>query len=102
VRYPFIGIEGLSVDPALAKKRNLSVNQGAFISEVRPGGPAAKAGVKTGDVIVRFGKDKIMSMDDLVAAVRTAGIDRTTTFHVIRQGNEEVLTIKTAARPASF
>ncbi|MDP1808830.1 MAG: trypsin-like peptidase domain-containing protein [Actinomycetota bacterium] len=102
VRYPFIGIEGLSVDPALVKKRNLNVNQGAFISQVMPGGPADKADAKIGDVIVRFGEEKIKSMDDLVAAVRIAGINRTTTLRVIRHGSEEVLTITTAPRPASF
>lgn len=101
-RYPFIGIEGLSVDAALAKKRNLNVNQGAYISAVRAGGPAARAGAKIGDVIIRFGTDKIMSMDDLVAAVRAAGINRLATIQVDRQGNDEVLTIKTAPRPGSF
>jgi len=102
VRYPYIGIEGLTVDAALAKKRDLRVNQGAVVMETVPGSPAEKAGVKAGDVIVRFGESKVMSMDDLVAAVRQVGIDRTAAIRVIRRGVEETLSITTAPRPDSF
>lgn len=102
VQYPFIGIEGQTVDPGLAKTRDLSVDQGAVVVKIFPGGPAEAAGIKVGDVIVGFGETKIGSMDDLVAAVRLLGVGKTISIRVSRQGAEEVLTIKTTEKPASF
>ncbi|SDG79910.1 putative serine protease PepD [Lentzea fradiae] len=48
-----------------------SVEQGARITEVTPGGAAEKAGLKAGDVITRFDDRRIDESDTLVAAVRS-------------------------------
>jgi S1-C subfamily serine protease len=41
------------VDPVLAEQHNLSIDCGALIVDVTANGPAAKAGLRPGDVIVR-------------------------------------------------
>ncbi len=102
VRYPFIGVEGQTVDQAIARKHRLKAPQGALVVEVQPESPAERAGLKVGDVITKFDDTKIISMDDLVAAVRSVGIDIVAKIQVNRDGNSQVLTIKTAKRPASF
>ncbi|NKE60899.1 PDZ domain-containing protein [Lentzea sp. PSKA42] len=48
-----------------------SVEEGAKISEITPGGAAEKAGLKAGDVITKFGDRRIDESDTLVAAVRS-------------------------------
>jgi putative serine protease PepD len=48
-----------------------SVEEGARITEITPGGAAEKAGLKAGDVITKFGDRRIDESDTLVAAVRS-------------------------------
>lgn len=102
VQYPFIGVEGQTVDQTIARKHNLEVSQGALVIEVRPQSPAERAGLKVGDVITKFDDIKIASMDDLVASVRNVGIGAVAKILVNRDGKSQLLTIKTAKRPASF
>lgn len=102
VKYAYIGIEGHTVDAVIARRRRLGVTQGALVEEVVPGGPAELAGVRTGDVVVGFGDANILTMDDLVAAVRRAGIGKTAKMRITREGAETVLTVKTDTRPESF
>jgi serine protease Do len=50
----FIGVSIQPLTAALAKQFSLKSDQGALIDEVTPNGPAAKAGLKNGDVILEF------------------------------------------------
>ena len=66
-----IGVE-VAVDPLskqVAKGLGLPDTNGALLSKVRPGGPAAKAGLEPGDVIVDFNGRPVKDSDALVAMV---------------------------------
>jgi S1-C subfamily serine protease len=54
-----LGIQVASVDPVVASQNNLPVDHGAYIASVNPGGPADKAGLKVGDIIVQVGNQVI-------------------------------------------
>jgi serine protease Do len=58
------------VTPAVAQQFNLSVNTGALVDSVQPGSPAVKAGIQSGDVIVKIGSKDITGVEDVFAAVR--------------------------------
>jgi S1-C subfamily serine protease len=58
-----VGVE--SVDPSLAAQNNLAVNQGALIVSVQPNGPAAKAGLQAGDVIVQVDNTPVVDTSSL-------------------------------------
>jgi S1-C subfamily serine protease len=64
VRYPYIGVTIGNVDEVPPELRErLGQNppaRGAVVSSVTPGGPAAKAGVKVGDVITRIGQQPVI------------------------------------------
>ncbi len=49
-----LGVSAVDVDAALAAQYKLSVDSGVFLANVTAGGPAARAGLKTGDVIVKM------------------------------------------------
>src|SRR5688572_19298382 len=51
----WLGVGVQPVTPDLADALELETEQGALVSQVDPTGPAAKAGIQRGDVIVRFG-----------------------------------------------
>lgn len=60
--------------------------QGALIAYVTPGGPADKAGLQPGDVIVAFDGQPIERSARLQWLASTAGVGRTATVRVLRQG----------------
>ena len=49
-----LGVSVTGVDPQVAAQNGLGVDHGALIAEITAGGPAAKAGLKIGDIIVQM------------------------------------------------
>jgi serine protease Do len=66
---PYLGVSTTTVGPGLAAQYNLPVDQGALVLQVSPGGPAQKAGIQEGDVIVAFQGATVATSDDLGAAI---------------------------------
>jgi len=66
----FLGVTSVTVTPDIAQRLGLSATSGALVQDVTPGSAADNAGLRSGDVIVKFGNDTISSSDDLGAAVR--------------------------------
>ena len=61
---------------------------GALISSVSSGSPAAKAGLKSGDVVTQVDNTPISSADDLAAAIRTHTPGDVVTIHYTRSGQQ--------------
>ncbi len=64
---------------------------GVRIGGVRPGSPADRAGVRAGDVIVRFAGVEVKTLDDLVFALRSRRAGDRVEVVVIRDGRERAL-----------
>jgi S1-C subfamily serine protease len=60
-----LGVRVTSVDPVLAEQHNLSLDRGALIVDVPANGPAAQAGLKSGDVIVRVENKEVKDVASL-------------------------------------
>src|SRR5207248_9793876 len=60
-----LGVRVTSVDPVLAEQNNLSIDHGALIVGVTSNGPAARAGLKPGDVIVRVDNKEVNAVASL-------------------------------------
>lgn len=60
---PYIGIEGRSLDDAVAKAHNLEA--GAYVTEVYSGAPAYEAGLRVADVITQINGESITGMSDI-------------------------------------
>lgn len=88
----WLGVVIGSVDKDLASAYGLDKAQGAIVSEVSPKGPADKAGVKVGDLIVRFNGQDVHSQADLPRIVGQIAPGTKVTFDVIRKGKRETLT----------
>ena len=72
--------------------------KGYAISGVAPGSPAAKGGMKGGDLIVALGQHKIGSLDDFDLALRKFRAGQSVPVTVVRDGKKKKLTI-TLAKP---
>ncbi len=70
VVWPWLGITMLTVTPAIQSEHGLVVDSGVLIVEVSGDSPADKAGLKEGDVIVRFGDVETRNAGQLRAAIR--------------------------------
>jgi serine protease Do len=71
---PWLGIVLRSVDEFVIQQYELSVEEGAFITEVSPGSPADEAGIEAGDVIVSLNDQEITNAQDLVEAIHSSEI----------------------------
>ncbi|MBK6693704.1 MAG: trypsin-like peptidase domain-containing protein [Myxococcales bacterium] len=60
-----IGVGFQPVDASLAKALGLDKPKGAIASDVEPGGPADRAGVRSGDIILSVGADAVNAAQDL-------------------------------------
>jgi serine protease Do len=61
----YLGLEPEDVTPSLAKQFGLNQAGGALVAEVEPDDPAAKAGIKQGDVILKVNGQVVGSANDL-------------------------------------
>ena len=96
----YIGVNIQSITPELAKSLNLQDKKGALIADVAADGPAAKAGLKRGDVIVAFNGQEVADSHALPALVAGAPVDQPATVDVIRNGGKLQLPVKVGQLPS--
>jgi photosystem II stability/assembly factor-like uncharacterized protein len=77
-----------------------SERRGAALEEVTPDGPADKAGLKSGDVIVRLGDQAVNSYQDLLAAIRGHKPDDKVKVRLLREKEEKEVEVTFGRRPA--
>jgi S1-C subfamily serine protease len=67
-------------------------------SDVKPGSPAAKAGLKGGDVLIQFGEKPIKNLYDFTDALRRSKIGDVVRVTVLRDGKELTVDVKLEQR----
>jgi serine protease Do len=82
------------ITPELKEKLNLKDEKGALVADVTKGGPAEKAGIERGDVIVSFDGKEIGEMRDLPFIVAATPVEKSVTVEVIRKGKIERFEVK--------
>ncbi|MDE2311349.1 MAG: DegQ family serine endoprotease, partial [Betaproteobacteria bacterium] len=93
VRRGRLGITVQSVGPELAKSFDLAKASGALITSVEKDGPADRAGLQIGDIILKFDGKDMASTDDLVRAVANAAPGSSAKLQVLRNGASREMTI---------
>ncbi|MBW1779776.1 MAG: DegQ family serine endoprotease [Deltaproteobacteria bacterium] len=89
----WLGVMIQKITPELKNKLDLKNLKGALVADVTSGGPAEKAGIHRGDVIVSFDRKKIDEMKDLPYIVASTPIGNTVPVAVIRKGHERVFEV---------
>jgi serine protease Do len=95
----YVGIYVDALPPDRAKKLGLDHAHGALVKSVIPGGPAARAGLRAGDVILSFGGREIESARELPWIASLAGIDREVPVEVWRNGKARTFQVQTKRMP---
>ncbi len=90
----WLGVMIQKITPELKEKLHLKTEHGALVADVTPGGPADKAGIKRGDVIVKYDGKPIREMNDLPYLVGTTPVGKVVEVEVIRKGQKKVFQVK--------
>ena len=93
VTWGWLGVAIQSVTPSIAKSLGLDPERtsGALVASVSPDSPAAKAGLKSGDVITAAGGHKIQTVHDLPRLVAASPVGSKLGLTILRNGNEQTL-----------
>lgn len=96
----YLGVNIQSITPELAKALKLGDRKGALVADVVPGGPADKGGIKRGDVITAYNGKVVEDSHHLPVLVAATPINQEVTVTILRQGEEQKLSMKVGQLPA--
>jgi serine protease Do len=90
----WLGVLIQKITPELKDKLDLKDEKGALVADVVSGGPAEKAGLKRGDVIVSFDGKEIEEMNQLPYVVASTPVGKMVTVELIRKGKKNALQVE--------
>ena len=95
----WIGVMVQPVTAEIADSLGLKDAKGALIDDVQQSGPAAKAGLKSGDLVLAVGDEEIKDARELARKIASVAPGKQLTMNVKRDGKEQTITVTTAAFP---
>jgi serine protease Do len=93
-RRGWLGVNIQSVSDEIAESLGLDKPHGALIASVHDGGPAQKAGIQPGDVVLTFDGKEVTDMRHLPRIVAETPIDKVAKVTVWRKRKEVILDVK--------
>ena len=106
----YLGIQMVTVDPSVKRQINqdaelgiqISEDKGVLITRVVDDSPAAKAGAKRGDVIIKFDNKEILTADQVTQLVEDRAVGDKIPMEVKRNGQSVALNVEAAQFPQKF
>ena len=92
----WLGVYIQRLTPEAAENLGLPGRQGALVSDVTSGGPAEKAGIRSGDVIVAFNGKEIRDEHELPQTVASTKPGKTVDVRLVREGKEMTIPVTIA------
>ena len=97
----WMGVAIQEITPALAKSFRIPDNRkGVLISDVNENGPSSAAGLKRGDVIIGYDDKDVQNVSQLRNLVARTLVGRDAKVKVLRDGKEQIVTVKVGERPS--
>lgn len=96
----WIGVSIQALDEDIARSLGLEEPRGALVATVVPDGPAARAGIQQGDVILTFNGERIEDSRDLTRRVGATPIGQNSRVEVLRNGQRRTLNLRLLERPS--
>jgi serine protease Do len=95
----YLGVSIQDIDENIAKGLQLRTAQGVLVGTVISGGPAAKAGMKTGDIVLEFNDRKMENSAELRNAIASFAPGTTVKLKILREGAQKVLSVRLEELP---
>jgi serine protease Do len=99
VKRAYLGVVIRAAEGTLAKVLNVHPGEGAIVDQVRPGSPAAKAGVQSQDVILDFNGQKVLGTKELQGIVERMDVGKTYNMTVLRDAKQMTIPVTVEAMP---
>jgi len=96
----WLGVQIQDVTRQLAESFGMDRPHGALVAKIVPGGPAEKAGLQIGDIIVEFNGQIVETSGELPPRVGVTPIDEPAKLKIIRQGEKQELSVKIGLLPS--
>ena len=98
-KWGFIGVQLAKLSRKLSRQLKAPMGRGALIASVLPGGPAAKAGLRRGDIVLRAGNLLIKNANHFLVQISRSGIGENVVLQVLRQGKKIEVPVLVGERP---
>ncbi len=95
----WLGVQIMSVTPAVAGRLNLKVEHGVLVRKIVRNGPADQAGARSGDVIVRYNDTPIKKVSALRNRVAATQVGTMAELEIVRDGRKRTLSIRIGELP---
>ncbi|MBI77586.1 MAG: serine protease [Rhodospirillaceae bacterium] len=96
---PWLGATGQNLTPDLMKSLNLKNPWGVLVNKIYDNGPAARAGIKAGDVIIGINKFDIADLNELKFRIATLKVNKRAIILLFRNGKKEKVIFPLEAAP---
>ncbi len=96
VNHAYLGVKVQPVSAEIADSLGMKSHEGAIVDQPMAGSPAAKAGIKAGDVITAVNGKKIKSARDLARTIGMMAPQSTAKLSVLQDGKEKTVTVTLA------
>ena len=96
----WIGVEPRDITPELAENLDLGKQDGVIIAAVLKNGPADRAGIRPGDILISVDGKNIANMKEMFNLIATLQPESKTGVVVLRDGKEVSLEIIVGKRPS--
>lgn len=97
----WVGIAPVTIHRGLAASYDLPVEEGVFVARVEKGTPAAKAGLKAGDIITAVGGEKVKNVTDLRSAIAKRKIGEKVNVEINRNKKRSTVSLTLGKMPQS-
>ncbi|HEO64760.1 MAG TPA: PDZ domain-containing protein, partial [Spirochaetes bacterium] len=98
----YIGVQPKDLDPAMAKHFKLESNKGVIVQRVLADGPAHKAGIETGDIILSVNGEGVKDTIHLIDLISHIQPGEKAKLKILRKGKSMQLTINLGKRPGQI
>ena len=96
----YLGATIQNVTPEIADSMGLKGRKGALVAELVPGGPADKAGLQPGDVVVELNDHPVASSIELTRMVAMSHTGDTLHVSILRDGKPRTIDVRSGTRPS--
>ena len=95
----WLGVQIQPVTPGIAESLGIKKAEGAMVDEPQSGSPAAKAGIKSGDIITTVNGTPVKDARDLARTIGMMAPDSSVKLDILRDGQSKTMTLTLAQMP---